>query len=66
MRPISSAFLPKSYAEIATQRVERHVDRLGQAVGNTLNAGVDMAVGAVTEVARTGVRSVGSIIDCWI
>ncbi|MBS1208544.1 MAG: hypothetical protein H6R19_942 [Proteobacteria bacterium] len=50
----------------ASATIESQIQKLGDAVVNTLTSGVGVAVGTVSAGAQLGVRAIGNIIDTWI
>lgn len=62
----SGTYVPPDYVARTTRTVENQINKVGDALTGTVNAGVGIAVDAVTSSAKAGVKVVGSIIDCWV
>lgn len=64
---IVASYVPSQYVVgRAIQVVEQEIDKVGSAVIGTIESGVVLAVGAVTETAKVGVGALGSVLDVWV
>ena len=62
----TTRYAARSEVQNATTTIESQIQKLGDALANTLTTGVGVAIGTVSTGAQLGVKAIGHIIDTWI